>query len=652
MKFKINSLKLDLTNGDEFIPFGDTTYFWGQMGAGKSSIVRLVDFCLGGKITLSPALQSEFVSARLEVELSSGPLTIERPRDSSDVIASWDRRDGPYKVILPARPISGMIEVIPDTGVENLSDLIFWLSNIRPPRIRKSKTKADSQTVRLSIRDLLWYCYLDQDHLDSDFFYLDDDAEFYMRLKSRDVIRYVIGYHDEKIADLEAELDQLRANRNARSASIASLTRTFVEVGVDSEEQMQARLDELDRTIEITDRNISVIRAAPRDKQTVHALDDLRSETRALSEEIAAMDNEQQELIEVKERNIRHRNEIETLGLKFKRSSAAREILGDLRFEHCPRCAQGLPQPNPGCCSVCGQEDRSELPSSSDEAALQLDILGRRKELDEVISEITSGIAVILARRATLLKAKNIAESNLNKAAAEQDSAFLSMVLKLERERATLEETRQNTKWLMRLPLMLREHREALAEVIAFEEATRAKLKEERERAEEDRTAIDKFASYFLDCLVRAGVPGIRKNDRVVLDPPKFYPQVYSNDVRDQTASTFSSLSSGGKKTLFKCCFAIAFHRIAEELHAPLPEVLIIDSPMKNISERENKEQFEGFYSMIYELKASEFESTQVILVDKEFFEPPIDLPIDVDSRHMRPDDAEFPPLIKYYRGK
>jgi hypothetical protein len=32
-----------------------------------------------------------------------------------------------------------------------------------------------------------------------------------MRLKSRDVIRYVIGYHDERVANLESELDQLRA---------------------------------------------------------------------------------------------------------------------------------------------------------------------------------------------------------------------------------------------------------------------------------------------------------------------------------------------------------------------------------------------------------------------------------------------------------
>ncbi|MER9412360.1 ATP-binding protein [Mesorhizobium sp. M0589] len=211
MKFNLISLKLSLRRADDQINFSKLSYFWGQMGAGKSSIARLIDYCLGGTIQLSPALQSEFVSATLTLELERATLSIERARDAADVFASWEDDQGRYSIVIPSRVAAG--EVIPETGVESLSDLIFWLSEINPPRVRKSKTKADSKIVRLSLRDLLWYCYLDQDHIDSSFFYLEESAEFYMRLKSRDVIRYIIGYHDERVADLEAELDQLRANR-------------------------------------------------------------------------------------------------------------------------------------------------------------------------------------------------------------------------------------------------------------------------------------------------------------------------------------------------------------------------------------------------------------------------------------------------------
>jgi len=203
MKFRLNQLTLSLLRGEVTIDFGEVSYFWGQMGSGKTSIARLVDYCLGGNIQLSPALQAEFVSATLNMSLDQDDLTIERPRDSDYVIASWGQGDEAYHLNLPARKSEG--EVWPGTGVEVLSDLLFRLSGLVPPRVRKSKIKEDSDLARLSMRDLLWYCYLDQDEIDSSFFHLEEEAPFYLRAKSRDVLRYIIGFHSEKVAELEAE---------------------------------------------------------------------------------------------------------------------------------------------------------------------------------------------------------------------------------------------------------------------------------------------------------------------------------------------------------------------------------------------------------------------------------------------------------------
>jgi hypothetical protein len=208
MKFRLQSLTLALRRDTVKIEFADVSYFWGQMGAGKTSIVRLVDYCLGGNIQLTPAMQNEFEGATLELILAGGTLLIERPRDADRVIATWSEDGSDYRLTLPARKAEG--EVLPGTDVENLSDLLFRLSGIKPPKVRKSKLKEDSDSARLSIRDLLWYCYLDQDEIDSSFFHLDEDAPFYMRNKSRDVLRYVVGFHDEHVAELEAQLDQLR----------------------------------------------------------------------------------------------------------------------------------------------------------------------------------------------------------------------------------------------------------------------------------------------------------------------------------------------------------------------------------------------------------------------------------------------------------
>jgi hypothetical protein len=650
MKFSLVSLKLLLRRGDEQIDFSKLSYFWGQMGAGKSSIARLVDYCLGGSIQLSPALQAEFVSATLTVELERTKLTIERARDASDVLAMWEDDQGPFSVVIPARVAAG--EIVPETGVETLSDLVFWLSGINPPRVRKSKAKADSKTIRLSLRDLLWYCYLDQDHIDSSFFYLEESAEFYMRLKSRDVIRYVIGYHDERVADLEAELDQLRANRTARVASIDSLSKALAEAGIESEAQVAEREAVLRNSIARVNAELDAVRYGRREAQTTHAIDELTKAARGLGSDIAKLDLDADELCAMRDRHVRHRNEIEMLRLKFKRSAEAREILGDVAFSACPRCSQTLPARPAQCCDVCGQQDLVDLADPAEVASLESDIASRQAELNDAISTIDSNLTTIRARRSELLRTKDKAEININRAMSEQDSAFLSLSLLKERERAALEAELSSIAWLLRLPLLLQQQREALAQIVALEHVTREALKDARAKAETDRTSLDRFAHYFLDCLILSGVPGIQHDDHVEIEPPAFYPAILSADVSDLSRSTFTSLSSGGKKTLFKCCFAIALHRIAAQLHAPLPELLIIDSPMKNISERENKEQFEGFYNMLYQLNASELRHTQFVLVDKEFFAPPADLAAGVTNRHMQPDSDVHQPLIRYYRGK
>ena len=210
---KINILSLQLTFRRELVlvPFSRLTYFWGQMGAGKTSIPKMIDYCLGGNVELTPAMQSEFVASSLILELKNGVLTIERERDSSNVLASWGTGTDAFQLIIPARVANGI--VLPGTDVETLSDLIFYLSGITPPRVRKSKKREDSESARLSIRDLLWYCYLDQDEIDSSFFYLQRGGDTFKQLKSRDVLRYIIGFHDERVAELEAEVNIPRQSR-------------------------------------------------------------------------------------------------------------------------------------------------------------------------------------------------------------------------------------------------------------------------------------------------------------------------------------------------------------------------------------------------------------------------------------------------------
>ncbi|WP_133670221.1 hypothetical protein [Burkholderia pseudomallei] len=651
MKFRLQSLTLALRRDTVKIEFADVSYFWGQMGAGKTSIVRLVDYCLGGNIQLTPAMQNEFEGATLELTLAGGTLLVERPRDADRVIATWSEDGSNYQLTLPARKAEG--EVLPGTDVENLSDLLFRLSGIKPPKVRKSKLKEDSDSARLSIRDLLWYCYLDQDEIDSSFFHLDEDAPFYMRNKSRDVLRYVVGFHDERVAELEAQLDQLRGERQALNATIGGLARVLADTGVESEHQIQTRITHLrSRAADIGNQIDSARALADSERQTTHAADSLREQARSLGEELARIDEQCASLSEARERDQRHLHEIETLTLKFRRSVSAKAILTGVEFHSCPRCTQTLPERAIGCCSVCGQTDDVDAIDPTEMALVERDVRARITDLTAVLAHTDNELSTLRIRRDNILKRKDHIERERNEALARYDTAYLSTVIANERERAAFLQEAENLAGFARLPRMLEQQRAQLANIVASEQTVREQLKAARAATQSDTTNLDRLKVLFLDCLVRAGVPGITRQDRVEIPLPSFFPAVYGSEPGDHAVTSFATLSSGGKKTLFKCCFAVAVHRLTAELGAPLPELLIIDSPMKNISERENRTQFEGFYRMLYELEHSEFRGIQLVLIDKEFSAPALAYDFTLIERHMRPADSEFPPLIPYYSGK
>jgi hypothetical protein len=198
------------------------------------------------------------------------------------------------------------------------------------------------------------------------------------------------------------------------------------------------------------------------------------------------------------------------------------------------------------------------------------------------------------------------------------------------------------------LPQKVTEQQRRASDILAEETALRNDLRELRKAAEADNGKINELARLFLDCLLRARIPGFTDSDVVQIRPPWFLPEVTSATAEALTVTSFSNLGSGGKKTLFKCCFALAIHRLAAQQGALLPRLLIIDSPMKNISERENREQFEGFHELLYELAEGELAATQFVIIDKEHFAPKQPVEYEIKVRHMSPDDD---PLLRGYRG-
>lgn len=130
---------------------------------------------------------------------------------------------------------------------------------------------------------------------------------------------------------------------------------------------------------------------------------------------------------------------------------------------------------------------------------------------------------------------------------------------------------------------------------------------------------LSELGEIFKKCLILTGFPSISQSDKVFFQSNSLNP-IIKNEYTD-ISYDFDSLGSGGKKTLFKICFLVAVHIKAKALSPTenrLPSFIIIDTPMKNISEREDKVLFDNFYTHLTNLFNTELSSTQLIIVDKE----------------------------------
>lgn len=646
MKIILKFLELHFRKTVETIEFERVNFVWGKIGAGKSSIARLVDYCLGADINLTPALQLEFVQAVLSLEVEGRRLTIYRERESSNVVAAWKDGDESLEVLIPARKAGGI--VVPGTSIEVLSDLIFHLADLSAPKVRKGRRTAEPSMVRLSLRDLIRFCYIDQDEIDSDFFRLDLEGDWVRRAKSVDTMRFILGYHQDQVAVLESELQALHEQKMAAKAAAEALTKVLEESGFSNPAEIDERIESLSSQ---RDR-VREAAAAARQKRgdgVVHAVDTLRQKGRALSSDLQGLEDMLQAVQHRGEDTERHLNELKMLSVRFSRTKSARTLLAAVDFTECPRCTQSLPKRADAVCPVCGQPEHQQPHEHLSNEVVEADLKSRLGELQETLQGLRQQEQRIVRQLERARLEKALVDHSLDQRLRDYDSAFLSQALEFERQATTMEQQVGSLISYRKLPERLAELLSTADSLHGQEGELRAKLLRERNQAFKDRTNLDDLEKLFLDCLVRSCFPGITETFKVSIDPKTFVPEVFPTDAADFAVTSFANMGSGGMKTIFKACYALALHRLAAKTGAALPSMLTIDSAMKNVSERENRELFQAFYSLVYELAAGELKDTQLILIDKEMFPVPEGIEVTVRSRHMAPGSRENPPLVPYY---
>jgi len=645
VNISLTKLTIRTKKTTETISFSPSvTFFHGPVGTGKSTVARLIDYALGGDLERTPAIRSEFLAAELTARLGSHVVQFDRAADDGrSVRVTWSSADAPEESL--NAPLDAGTTPIWGDSVFNLSDLVFNLCGVEPIKVRKSKLDPDSPLVRLSFRDVMWYCYLQQDRLDSSFFRMDDP---FKGLKSRDVMRFVTGLHSDRMNQLDAALVKTADEQRSKREAVAQIRRFMTQFDLGTEIELHEQIN-LVRT-QLQDA-IARRDAMEQDQTaTTHVLEPMRVQLRHLSDEV----NGVREAIADIDRRIQQqealRSELITTKVKANRAEQAGRILSGVAFTHCPQCGSDLNRvglADEDHCSLC----RNTPPSQSQVPAVELEAL--RRDLNERIDDLADTVnrhkreRTRLERRlAKLTDAKEGLDRQLAQELAKYDSAFVSQVRAADREVATLQERIAALERLSKLPEAIDNLEREAGELQGKIDNLKSAITDERQRLARADVHIKAIADAFLSIIREVGFPGVYEDDTVRLDPRNWLPYI----VHDEQPWGFADAGSGGKKTLFNVCYALAVHNVARLSNLPLPTFLIIDSPTKNISQDENPELVQALYKVIYRLAAPTGCNTQFILIDSDLVGPDDDLPGFV-HRRMAIGEPNYPPLISYYDG-
>lgn len=374
MKIRLHTLALQCKKSREVIEFArQVTFFHGGIGAGKSSIARLIDYCLGGDLEQTQALSKEMVSVELTAQIERYTVIFERQAGASNQVqVTW--QGGEREVGNVLAPLKASDIPIWDDDVYNLSDLIFYLFGTKPLKVRKNKQDEDSKLIRLSFRDIMWYCYLQQESLDSSFYRLKEPIT---QSKSRDVMRFVVGYYSERLNDLDIALERATSERLTKIETSQQIRNFVHELGYSEPRDVAEEIEQTANSLEDARAQQSRVREGYRNE--THFADRLRQQLRKLSERLGQEEQILADLQERLEHNEALKAEVVTARFKLARAKSASAVLSGVEFQSCPACGNNIDPPDaadPSRCPLC----HSRTHGIGDDASAQSESVKRDLE--------------------------------------------------------------------------------------------------------------------------------------------------------------------------------------------------------------------------------------------------------------------------------
>jgi hypothetical protein len=626
----------------------------GAFSTGKSSILEFIAYCLGARShPQHPEILSRVRSASLEVELGGQAHVIERAvGEASPVAFVRPGRLGEARAAPAERRV-----INPPGDPASLSSLLLSYCGLEGVELREAPTQAESGTDPLSIRDLLWLCYMPNERLD-DKNLLFESAHM-KRLKLRQVVDVVFGTHNDKAVELGRRVKELEARRG-RARLEYDMTQKFLdEQELGTRVQVELVRDEAEAAATAADRALADL-----DNQ-IHAASTFAVDLRARHRDAARRARQAAALYRDRETQLRRliplRAQYAEDITKLTMLAEARILFDPLRVKVCPACMTALPDAphiSDGRCTLCNSEipqqpasqieNESTVNGSARKAAESsdrgktdgsFDVSAELRATKDRLAEITKYVGELDAELGQLRASCDEANATEARLAREVDTAtndavspFLSQRDDLMRDRQAAAADLERASTAIKMFDSLDRRAVTVTRLDASLRTLRTEL--ESSMAQPDRSSvIHRISDRYAVILTAWRYP---KLSQVFID---------TDLIPHMRGTAYTNASSGGR-TLISLAWILAIFEIAWETGSAHPGFLMIDSPQKNLGQGgERDAEFADavavtdFYKHVHDWLNGPGQGAQILVVDNA---PPPSADDDVVVRFSR--RADQPP--------
>lgn len=528
----------------------------GPGSVGKTSLLNLIKWGLGGDSTLSPAVRAVGRQVALDIEIGN---------EHVGLLRNVDRGRNRVEVLDASGDVRAVLSVDPaDERRTTVSDFLLEALDIPRLQVPRSEHAPTAELTRITFNDVFAYSYLDQDEIARSTVH---HLEGYRDVKRRQTFELLYRIIDTEVARIKRELSATNAERERLEAGIAAIRPFLERSGQLTKQELDLRAEQLSSQTAVAERELELLRGQARMSAEPSAdarreLESLEAQAEPLRERLRAARREADRYRAVRAQLVQDLS-------RAVKAIVATPLFAGFEFELCPRCLQDLKTNHPSDrCRLCGQAEKQNV----DSTALTLErerIEAQMRETDELLGDAETAHRELEATheelRAKIAATRDILDRQTRQAVAPFVDRMATLSAQLGEFGADMRGLEASRRYLAEMQ-RLQDRREQLRREALELESRLAEVEDEQGLASQ---RVSDLSEIFAEILTDLELPWLRD---AYIDRNSYLPIV--------NGERLEGLSSGSMKALVNTSYFLAGLTYAIRGYPTLlPRFMMIDSP-------------------------------------------------------------------------